>query len=51
MEVEIRIKKAKSLMGAAKTFFNIKDVSRKIKCQIYTAGPLTPYYGAAKLGT
>ena len=38
-EVEVRIKKAKSLMGAAKTFFDNKDVSRKIKCQIYTAGP------------
>ena len=39
-EVEVRIKKAKSLMGAAKTFFDNKDVSRKVKCQIYTAGPL-----------
>jgi hypothetical protein len=40
LEVETRIKKAKSLMGAAKHFFDNKDVDKKIKSQIYVAGPL-----------
>jgi len=35
-----RIRKAKSLMGAAKHFFDNKDVNKRIKSQIYVAGPL-----------
>ena len=27
-------------MGAAKTFFDNKDVDKRIKCQVYVAGPL-----------
>mmetsp|Transcript_1492 Transcript_1492/g.2309 ORF Transcript_1492/g.2309 Transcript_1492/m.2309 type:complete len:276 (+) Transcript_1492:2167-2994(+) len=40
IEIEVRIKKAKSIMGAAKHFFNNKDVDKRIKAQIYVAGPL-----------
>jgi hypothetical protein len=40
MEIEARIKKAKSMMGVAKSFFDNKDVDKRIKCQIYMAGPL-----------
>jgi hypothetical protein len=40
LEVETRIKKAKSLMGAARHFFDNKDVDKRIKSQIYVAGPL-----------
>ena len=39
-EIEARIKKAKSIMGASKYFFDNKDVCKKIKSQIYVAGPL-----------
>mmetsp|Transcript_1493 Transcript_1493/g.2313 ORF Transcript_1493/g.2313 Transcript_1493/m.2313 type:complete len:881 (+) Transcript_1493:452-3094(+) len=39
-EIDMRIKKAKSIMGAAKHFFNNKDVDKRIKAQIYVAGPL-----------
>ena len=39
-EIETRIAKAKSLMGAAKHFFDNKDVDNRIKSQIYVAGPL-----------
>ena len=39
-EIEVRIKKAKSIMGAAKHFFDNKDVDKRIKAQIYVAGPL-----------
>mmetsp|Transcript_22629 Transcript_22629/g.32396 ORF Transcript_22629/g.32396 Transcript_22629/m.32396 type:complete len:650 (+) Transcript_22629:1533-3482(+) len=40
LEVETRIKKAKSPMGAARHFFDNKDVDKRIKSQIYVAGPL-----------
>ena len=40
IEIEVRVKKAKSIMGAAKHFFNNKDVDKRIKAQIYVAGPL-----------
>jgi hypothetical protein len=40
IEIETRIAKAKSLMGAAKHFFDNKDVDKRIKSQIYVAGPL-----------
>jgi hypothetical protein len=39
-EIDIRIKKAKSIMGASKYFFDNKDISKKIKAEIYIAGPL-----------
>ncbi len=39
-EIEMRIRKAKSLMGYAKHFFTNKDVDRRIKYQVYTSGPL-----------
>jgi hypothetical protein len=39
-EIDARIKKAKSLMGVAKSFFDNKDVNKRIKSQIYIAGPL-----------
>ena len=40
VEIEARIKKAKAIMGASKHFFDNKDVDKKIKAQIYVAGPL-----------
>ena len=39
-EIEARIKKAKSIMGASKYFFDNKDVCKRIKSKIYIAGPL-----------
>jgi hypothetical protein len=39
-EIEARIKKAKSIMGIAKSFFDNRDVDKRIKYQIYVAGPL-----------
>ena len=39
-EIETRIKKAKSIMGAAKHLFDNKDVDKRIKAQIYVACPL-----------
>jgi hypothetical protein len=39
-KVEARIKKAKSLMGIARTFYDSKDVNKRTKYQIYVAGPL-----------
>jgi hypothetical protein len=39
-EIEARIKKAKAIMGIARTFFDNKDVDKRIKAQIYVAGPL-----------
>ena len=39
-EIDIRIKKAKSIMGASKHFFDNKDIDKKIKAEIYIAGPL-----------
>jgi hypothetical protein len=39
-EIDARIKKAKSMMGIAKTFFDNKDVDKRIKSQVYIAGPL-----------
>jgi hypothetical protein len=40
IEIETRISKAKSLMGAAKSFFDNKDVDKRIKSQVYVSGPL-----------
>ena len=40
VEVEARISKAKSLMGAAKYFFDNKDIDKRNKSQIYVAGLL-----------
>jgi hypothetical protein len=40
LEIDTRIKKAKSLMGAAKYFFDNKDVDKRIKSQVYVSGPL-----------
>jgi hypothetical protein len=34
------LKKAKSLLGAAKAFFDNKDVDKRIKSHIYVVGPL-----------
>ena len=39
-EIDARIKKAKSIMGASKYFFDNKDVDKRIKTEIYVAGPL-----------
>jgi hypothetical protein len=39
-EIEARMKIAKSIMGIAKSFFDNRDVDKKIKYQIYVAGPL-----------
>ena len=33
-KIETRIRKAKTLMGAAKHFFDYKDVNNRIKSQI-----------------
>jgi hypothetical protein len=38
-EIKARIKKAKAVMGIARTFFDNKDVDKRIKTQIYVAGP------------
>ena len=38
-EIDARIKKAKSIMGASKYFFDNKDVDKRIKTKIYVAGP------------
>jgi hypothetical protein len=40
LEIEARIKKAKSIMGATKHFFSNKDIDKRIKSEIYVAGPL-----------
>jgi len=40
IEIQTRITKAKSIMGASKHFFDNKDVDKRIKAQIYIAGPL-----------
>jgi hypothetical protein len=39
-EIDIRIRKAKSIMGASKHFFDNRDIGKKIKAEIYIAGPL-----------
>ena len=39
-EIDARVKKAKSIMGASKHFFDNRDVDRRIKAEIYVAGPL-----------
>jgi hypothetical protein len=36
----MRIKKAKSIMGLGRQFFDCRDVDIRVKYQIYTAGPL-----------
>ena len=40
IEIEARIRKAKSIMGASKHFFDNEDVDKRVKSQIYIAGPL-----------
>ncbi len=40
IEIEARIKKAKSMMGLSKHFFDNKDVDRRLKYQVYTSGPV-----------
>ncbi len=50
-EIEMRIKKAKSLMGYAKHFFTNKDVDHPLKFQVYTSGPLNALFGDARCGT
>ena len=35
-----RIKKLKSIMGVSKHFFDNRDVDKRIKAEIYVAGPL-----------
>ena len=40
IEIQTRIAKAKSIMGASKSFFDNKDVDKRINAQIYIAGPL-----------
>ena len=39
-EIEARINKAKSIMGASKYFFDNKDINKRVKSEIYVAGPL-----------
>ncbi len=39
-EIAMRIKKAKSIMGLSRHFFDCRDVDIRVKYQIYTAGPL-----------
>ena len=39
-EIDTRIKKAKSIMGAAKHSLNNKDVDKRIKAEIYVVAPL-----------
>jgi len=38
-------------MGAAKHFFDNKDVDKRIKAQIYVAGPLNALLWGSKHGT
>ena len=40
LEIDTRIKKAKSLMEAAKHFFDNKDIDKRIKSQVYVTGSL-----------
>jgi hypothetical protein len=45
-EINSRIKKAKSIMGAMRHIFDNNNVSRRVKAQISIAGPLnTPLWG------
>ena len=37
IEIEARIRKAKSVLGASKHFFDNKDVDKRVKSQIYIA--------------
>ena len=39
-EIEARIKKAKSIMGASRLFFDSKDIDKRVKSEINVAGPL-----------
>jgi hypothetical protein len=39
-EIDDRIKKAKSMMGIAKSILDNKDFNKKIKAQIYLVDPL-----------
>jgi hypothetical protein len=50
-EINIRIKKAKSIMGASKHFFDNKDIDKKINPKSISPGPSTHYYGDVKHGT
>ena len=50
--IDIRIKKAKSIMGASKHFFDNKDISKKkLRPKSISLDPSTLYYGDAKRGT
>ena len=50
LEIDARIRKAKSLMGAAKYFFDNKDVDKRIKSQVYVSGLLMPFSWDANPG-
>jgi hypothetical protein len=39
-EIEVRIKKAKSIMGLSKHFFDNRDVDRRLKYLVYTSGAM-----------
>ncbi len=49
-EIDARVKKTKSMMGVMKSFFDDKDMDKRIKYQIYVAGPLNPCYGDVRHG-
>jgi hypothetical protein len=48
-EIEERIKKAKSMMGASRHFFDNKDVDWQVKKEVYTRGPLNALLWGSKL--
>jgi hypothetical protein len=48
IEIEARIK-TKSIMGILKSFFDNKDVDKRIKSQIYVAGPLNALLRGCKI--
>jgi hypothetical protein len=39
-EIEARIKKAKSIMGLSKHFFDNRDMDRRLKYLVYTSGAM-----------
>jgi len=49
-EVDARIKKSKSIMGASKHFFDNKDIDQRIKPKSTPPAPSTHYCGAARPG-
>jgi len=50
-EIDIRIKKAKSIMGASKHFLTTKTSAKKLRPKSISLDPSTLYYGDAKRGT